>query len=242
MEKASRTIATAVVVALFSYGCLLPDVTDTATDDSVAADTESASVSAQSEPAATEQPAASEPARTMQDERADAGQAVAAMTSAGDASASETSRSPQDAGSAEVDSSPGDDTTAACSCTTKDECCDGCRPLNEGGACPSDGYGCTVEVCRAGACVHEDRTDACWADGLCHKAGEPHFTNKCLFCDPAQNHKGWSPRPFGFACSDNNHCNGDDFCGRDAQAGVCVHPGECDPSYGSLCDMCSGSN
>jgi hypothetical protein len=125
----------------------------------------------------------------------------------------------------------------ACQCKETNECCDGCQPLNEGGACKPDGYGCTLEVCRMGACVHEERKDRCFADGLCHQAGDPHLTNKCLVCDPSRNHRGWTPRDFGTACGNGNYCDREDHCDGSPQAGVCLH---IDPCAGLTCDGSNG--
>lgn len=55
-----------------------------------------------------------------------------------------------------------------CTCSVADACCDGCLPINEGGACDvadADAGPCQVETCQAGACVIADKV--CTPDGTC---------------------------------------------------------------------------
>lgn len=45
-----------------------------------------------------------------------------------------------------------------CTCDGESECCDGCLPVNEGGACDDGDDGTGADVCQAGACVGEPCT------------------------------------------------------------------------------------
>lgn len=248
--------AAAAVLTLLIGACVLPEVeTGSLGTGMVNGEPQVAARPETSPPTETATPSAPSPmdaAWPMNNQETNVGQSSEASASSGDASLGvDAAQGAQDSGTAISQTPPaadsGTDTRdpAACSCQVKNECCDGCRPSNEGGSCKDDGNGCTIELCRAGACVREDRTDACYADGLCHKAGDEHFTNRCMVCNPSRNHKGWSPREFGFPCSDNNPCNGDDFCGAASQAGVCVHTGDPCAGSGGTCDsmgMCTYPN
>lgn len=242
MEQRStfKAAAAAVFVAIVLLrGCVLPEVEPSGKREgtgSLPVDMGSVETQHDAHDAApAEQPSAMDAGRETPEREADAAQAHDASVSAVDAAQPAQDAAPAAAEPPAADSGTRQSEPAACTCTTKDECCDGCRPLNEGKACKPDGFGCTLEICRAGVCVHEDRKDACWADGLCHDDGEPHFTNPCLVCDASRNIKGWSPRPMGSQCSDRV-CNGNDFCGGGGNAGICISTrGACDEQT-EVCD------
>jgi|GEM_PF-5636415 len=244
--------AIAAVAVAMATACLLPEVESSGGESTQPAD--SLGTSASTAPAEALPPAdvatPSDEGPSVSVQARDASQTQAANGSSGDASVGETAPvdMQQDAGSTSggmvaADSGTRAPVSADCRCKETNECCDGCQPLNEGGACKPDGYGCTLEVCRMGACVHEDRKDRCFADGLCHQAGDPHLTNKCLVCDPSRNYRGWTPRDFGTACG-SGVCRREDYCGGAPQAGVCVSVDTC-AGTGLTCDylgMCTEPN
>jgi len=46
-----------------------------------------------------------------------------------------------------------------CTCDTQDDCCNGCKPINEGGNCDDGDMCTTVDVCQAGACTGTEPID-----------------------------------------------------------------------------------
>lgn len=128
--------------------------------------------------------------------------------------------------------------STSCACTTKDRCCDGCQPQPDATACDSDGLDCTSDMCRAGACVHEARMDACVLDGACHLDGAQHPNNKCLQCDAARNRSAWTAREEGASCDDGVYCDGVERCGGGAQQGRCVSSGDPCTKNNDACIAC----
>ena len=109
-----------------------------------------------------------------------------------------------------------------CSCTTKDECCDGCHPYAQtkpiacGVAKPCQTRG----MCDAGACVGGGQAVAC-PPAAC-KAGAGT-------CNPATNACDYAPGPDGIACEATTGVAGSGLC----LGGACVGFGACDArTYG----------
>ena len=123
---------------------------------------------------------------------------------------------------------------ADCSCSGGvSTCCDGCQPLNEGGACDADANGCTVGdsctagVCTAGAapdCSSED--DACNV-GVCTSTGSDAYS---CSKDPSSKE--------GDACDDGNALTGPDSC----QSGVCLGADCSCSGVSTCCDGCQPLN
>jgi hypothetical protein len=111
---------------------------------------------------------------------------------------------------------------SACRCGTEDECCNGCDPQNESGACSNDGLDCTGDFCRAGACIHEIAAEACLLEGRCYANATSNPKNKCQFCDASRDHQRWSERAQNAPCDDGLFCNGAEKCGGGTDSGRCL--------------------
>lgn len=144
---------------------------------------------------------------------------VSTNVDAADANLSDTSAEPD----ATDEPNAGDD---ACTCSTVDECCDGCEPINQGAAC-DDGLTCTLGT-------------TCQSDGTCGAAtGSPcdalldSDVCQAATCDEVD---GCSIRSVGqgFECDDGDPRTLDDRC----DSGQCVGtPCECEE--GACCDGCN---
>ena len=142
-----------------------------------------------------------------------------------------------------------------CTCSTLDDCCDGCNPVNQGGSCNDGDPDTGRERCDAGICVGVPCTcdgpttccDGCFAinnggdcddgnantgadvcdDGTCQGiACECSFQNAC--CD------GCFIINEGGGCDDANLCTLEDYC----SAGSCI-PGNERPCF--ALDQCKDS-
>ena len=141
--------------------------------------------------------------------------------------------------------------TDACNLGVCSEAGDSCAksPVNQGGACASDGDACTTDTCDAGTCAHVLVPDDCGgrvcgpsASG-CHECGscQPGYgcdqagtcTNLCegVTCPECQVCDAGACVPV----TDQTACTADgNACTRDAcVAGACTHPAETD---GTACD------
>ena len=115
-----------------------------------------------------------------------------------------------------------------CTCSTVDDCCDGCNQINVGAAC-DDGLDCTIDT-------------TCQDDGTCGgSTGSPcdaqleHPDCQAAMCDEVA---GCSTAPTreGLECSTPEPGTFDGIC----QAGVCVGQQSCECSIedGPCCDGC----
>ena len=115
-----------------------------------------------------------------------------------------------------------------CTCSTVDDCCDGCNPIDAGTAC-DDGLDCTLDT-------------TCQDDGTCGgSTGSPcnaqleHPDCQAAMCDEVA---GCSTAPTreGLECSTPGPGTFDGIC----QAGVCVgqQSCECSTDDGPCCDGC----
>lgn len=114
----------------------------------------------------------------------------------------------------------GVDTTGTdpdCTCFVKNACCDGCSPINEGGACLDDGAACTEDVCRGGGCEHDLDEGYCFIDGQCRRHNNENPQNECQYCDRMVSSTEWTDQKAGEACNDGDPCTTGDQC----NAGVC---------------------
>lgn len=133
------------------------------------------------------------------------------------------------AGSGPVDAGP----KPSCSCSTQDDCCDGCQPKNENGSCGA-GAGCMQPVCRAGTCDREIPGGFCLVAGVCYRAGQGVGTNACSYCDVSRSTSSLSHAAAGTACDDRSFCNGADSC--DERGECSRHAGNPCPAGG--CTVC----
>ncbi len=124
-----------------------------------------------------------------------------------------------------------DDCELGCLCDTEDACCDGCQPINQGGAC-NDNDSCTqTDTCNAGFCIGADPV-VCVAQDQCHVAGQ---------CDSAT---GECTNPFAAddtACDDNEKCTTNDVCTSGVCGGeavVCIAQDDC--HVAGLCNSDTG--
>lgn len=119
-----------------------------------------------------------------------------------------------------------------CVCGEANICCDGCRAINEGGAC-DDLDGCTLtDTCRQGACFGAD-VQICQALDQCHTAGS---------CDPASGRCSDPIKDDATPCDDADLCTLGDACLSGACLGDakvcealddCHQAGQCGPADGS---------
>lgn len=128
---------------------------------------------------------------------------------------------PEDAG-ADAPAPPADAADAAedapdsggCTCSAVDDCCDGCRPANEGGAC---GDPCrTPGVCAAGLCTGGGAAIECPPPGPCQDGAG--------VCDPAAGGCVYAAQPTGTPCEALAGVDGSGLC----QGGACFGFGACD--------------
>ncbi len=118
----------------------------------------------------------------------------------------------------------GSDTGAFCTCHTVDDCCDGCEPINDAGACSDDALDCTDDVCRDGTCEHDLQFGFCLIEGACFADRKENPDNGCQQCDVTYSDVSWRNKPKDSECNDGLFCNGDDTCDDD---GSCAnHTGD----------------
>jgi hypothetical protein len=124
-----------------------------------------------------------------------------------------------------------DDCQLGCTCDTEDACCDGCKPINEGGQC-DDNNACTqTDSCSFGVCMGGNPVE-CAALDQCHIVGE---------CDTATGECSNPPAEDATACDDGDPCTVLDSCSLGVCAGEemdcaaqddCHEMGACDPYLG----------
>ncbi len=116
-----------------------------------------------------------------------------------------------------------------CTCSTTDECCDGCQPLNEAGVCGAV-VSCQVRgTCQAGACKGAKAVE-CTTPGACEL---PDGT-----CDTTTGTCKYQVKPDSTPCEALAGKDGSGYC----LAGVCGGFGECDhriydQPLGSACNF-----
>lgn len=113
-----------------------------------------------------------------------------------------------------VETDPGTDVGPQCTCDTTDACCDGCQPINEGGACGETGNCLVAGSCQAGVCVGGGPL-VCEAPGPCQEPG---------VCDPETGECDYADRPDQAPCVAIEGLDGSGLC----LAGVCYGFGRCD--------------
>jgi hypothetical protein len=113
-----------------------------------------------------------------------------------------------------VEPDNGTDPGAQCTCDTVDACCDGCRPINEDGACGQGGQCLVQGTCQDGACVGAGPL-VCDDQGPCQEPGT---------CDPATGLCEYADRPDQSPCVAVEDIDGSGLC----LAGVCYGFGRCD--------------
>jgi len=116
--------------------------------------------------------------------------------------------------------------------------------LGIGGACVTcpngDGdcvapLSCTAGVCdqERGLCDFDVAAGTCLINGACKNAGETNPADDCQECNPAIAARGWSPKPNGSPCSDDNlFCSGVEVC----QASNCMSQGDPCTALSLICD------
>jgi hypothetical protein len=120
-----------------------------------------------------------------------------------------------------------------CTCTDKNECCNGCYPINEGGSCDADSLDCTDDLCRAGACAHEFKSGFCLIEGVCYSDDRDKPNNQCQYCHVSEDTGKWSNRTSKTSCNDGVYCNGADKCDG---SGNCLNHGGDPCSNGDSCN------
>lgn len=151
-----------------------------------------------------------------------------------------------------------------CRCDTDDACCDGCLPINDGGACDDgvacsyddacssgtcagtayqcdDEKKCTVNICVGeGTCLYPVATGYCLIDGECLSDGASG--GQCLKCMSTWDRDGWTYLG-GQACDDGDLCTHTDVCAvggedNDDCGGTAYL---CDDGLDCTIDACSGT-
>jgi|GEM_PF-1907402 len=138
-----------------------------------------------------------------------------------------------------------------CTCTGVTPCCDGCFPINNGGACGEDGHSCTADVCDDGQCTHDIIPGNCFIQGTCVVDGVSNPDNECTYCDSTYATDAWRNKQSGLACDDGDACTQSDICDAGTCVGgqpvVCANPeqckreGVCNPDTG-VCEFADASN
>lgn len=126
-------------------------------------------------------------------------------------------------------------------CTVSDTCLAGtCVP---GPIAPcDDGKTCTLDDCQTTGstsfvCTHTVTAGSCLIDGVCYNNNAPHPTNSCQQCTPAMSSNGWSNKPNGTMCNnDNNGCTEDTCLAGTCAAGV---PADCNDGLTCTQDLCN---
>lgn len=103
-----------------------------------------------------------------------------------------------------------------CTCTETNACCDGCRPINEGGDCDDFSLCETGGSCAAGACVGNGEPVACDTPAPCQEAPG--------VCDPTTGECTYAASPDGAECDATEGIDGSGLC----VAGACRGFGDCD--------------
>lgn len=95
------------------------------------------------------------------------------------------------------------------SCTGEAHC-EVSYPL-AGLACESDNKSCTDDLCDGqGSCMHTQRSDSCYINGLCYAAHAVNPANSCQWCDPSTN--SWVNKSASQSCDDGDDCTYGDHC------------------------------
>lgn len=115
-----------------------------------------------------------------------------------------------------------------CACTGETACCDGCDPINAGGAC-DDGLECTL-----GTTCQDDGTCSASTGSPCDTQLE-HPDCQAATCDEVAGCQVMNARE-GFACSTPSPGTYEGLC----ESGVCVGQKQCECSEadGPCCDGC----
>jgi hypothetical protein len=96
-----------------------------------------------------------------------------------------------------------------------------------------DGFPCTVDACKQGACSWSIADDVCFINGSCRAEGD---TLDCGICAPSLSASSWSSAPNGTPCEDTDPCTESGFCAN----GSCeVSPSECDDKNDCTADSCA---
>lgn len=118
---------------------------------------------------------------------------------------------------------PGTDTstdtgTDTCTCSTKDDCCNGCHPVNNGKECGNFTLCQTMGTCHDGACQGGGEAKICDAPGQCRTGSGT--------CNPDTGKCEYKAGPDGQACKAKDDIDGSGLC----QAGNCIGFDACDHS------------
>ena len=145
-----------------------------------------------------------------------------------------------------------------CTCDTQDDCCNGCKPINEEGTCDDSDLCTTVDVCRAGICTGTEPVDcSAGAEGCATGTGTCNSaTGRCEFdsalpngseCEAVSGQPGsgmcFDGQCMSFGTCDNrsynqeiNHpCNYDSECA----SGYCMEFGN---GWAKLCSQECGTD
>lgn len=139
------------------------------------------------------------------------------VDSGGDTVGTNDTTGAQDYGYIRPDEYSGDIYTPdACTCSTNDECCDGCHPINEDGACGDFANCLTKGVCTSGECVGGGDALACDSPATC-ETGEG-------VCNPETGECEYEIAADGQTCEAIDGLDGSGMC----QMGECLDFGACD--------------
>jgi len=106
----------------------------------------------------------------------------------------------------------------ACACTEKNECCDGCHLINEGGDCGDFKLCLTKGVCNSGVCTGGGEPKACGAPGEC-QTGTGTCNTETGKCE-------YTSAPDGQTCKAKTDIDGSGICNN----GKCFGFDTCDHS------------
>ena len=85
-------------------------------------------------------------------------------------------------------------------------------PRPDGTGCSSDIYGCTLDVCESGSCVHPVASGRCLISGACYTDGDDNPANSCEECRSSTSPTSWTYKSSGAACDDGEYCTTGDAC------------------------------
>jgi hypothetical protein len=100
---------------------------------------------------------------------------------------------------------------------------DSCECISDAD-CEPDGLNCTTDACNSqtAQCEYTADQDECAINGTCVPDGQVNPDSKCQKCDTTGNPYGWSTKPDGAPCDDDNACTRVDTCDDNA---ACI-PGD----------------